>query len=45
VCHLFIVREDFTWEIEMDEIFGQRRIGGRRKLKNVAIALTNNALA
>jgi hypothetical protein len=35
----------FAWKIEMDEIFGQRRICERRKLKNVASALTNNALA
>jgi hypothetical protein len=35
----------FAWEIEMDKIFGQRRICERRKLKNVASALTNNALA
>jgi hypothetical protein len=35
----------FAWKIEMDEIFGQRPICKRRKLKNVASALTNNALA
>jgi hypothetical protein len=35
----------FAWEIEMDEIFGQRHICERRRLKNVASALTNNALA
>jgi hypothetical protein len=35
----------FAWEIEMDENFGKRRICDRRKLKNVASALTNNALA
>jgi hypothetical protein len=29
----------------MNEIFGQCRICDRRKLKNVASALTNNALA
>jgi hypothetical protein len=35
----------FSWEIKMDQIFGQRRICERRKLKNIASALTNNALA
>jgi hypothetical protein len=35
----------FAWEIEMDKNFGQRRICERRKLRNVASALTNNALA
>jgi hypothetical protein len=35
----------FTWEIGMDKIFGQRRICERRKLRNVASDLTNNALA
>jgi hypothetical protein len=35
----------FAWEIEMDEILGQRHICERRKLKSVASALTNNALA
>jgi hypothetical protein len=35
----------FACEIEMDEIFGQHCICDRRKLKNVASALTNNALA
>jgi hypothetical protein len=35
----------FSWEIEMDEIFGQCLICERRKLKNVASDLTNNALA
>jgi hypothetical protein len=35
----------FAWEIEMDEIFGQRCICERRKLKNVDSALMNNALA
>jgi hypothetical protein len=35
----------FTWEIGMDKIFGQCHICERRKLRNVASALTNNALA
>jgi hypothetical protein len=35
----------FAWEIEMDKKFGQHRICERRKLKNVATTLTNNALA
>jgi hypothetical protein len=35
----------FTWEIEMDKKFGQRRICERRKLRNVASALMNNVLA
>jgi hypothetical protein len=34
----------FPWEIEMGEIFGQHRIYERRKLRNVAGALTNDAL-
>jgi hypothetical protein len=32
----FDLNKYFAWEIEMDEIFGQRRICERRKLKNVA---------
>jgi hypothetical protein len=35
----------FTWKIGMDKSFGQRRICERRKLRNVASALTNSALA
>jgi hypothetical protein len=35
----------FAWEKEMDKKFGQRRICERRKLRNVATALTNNVLA
>jgi hypothetical protein len=35
----------FAWEIEMDSNFGQHRICERRKLRNIASALTNNALA
>jgi hypothetical protein len=35
----------FAWEIGMDKIFGQCRICDRRKLKNIARALTNNASA
>jgi hypothetical protein len=35
----------FSWEIGMDKFFGQCRICERRKVKNVASALTNNALA
>jgi hypothetical protein len=35
----------FSWEIEMDEMCGQRRICERRKLRNVASSLTNDALA
>jgi hypothetical protein len=35
----------FAWEIEMDKNCGQHCICKRRKLKNVASALTNNALA
>jgi hypothetical protein len=35
----------FSWEIEMNEIFGLHRICERRKLKNVGSALANNALA
>jgi hypothetical protein len=35
----------FAWEIEMDKKFGQRLICERRKLRNVASALMNNALA
>jgi hypothetical protein len=35
----------FACEIGMDKIFGQRRICEGRKLRNVASALTNNALA
>jgi hypothetical protein len=34
----------FAWEIGMDKNFGQRSICERRMLKNVASALTNNAL-
>jgi hypothetical protein len=34
----------FAWEIEMYEIFGQRHICERRKLRNVANTLTNDAL-
>jgi hypothetical protein len=34
----------FAWEIKMDEIFGQRRICERRKLRNIASTLTNDAL-
>jgi hypothetical protein len=34
-----------SWEIGMDKIFGQHRICERRKPRNVASALTNNALA
>jgi hypothetical protein len=35
----------FAWEIGMDKKFEQRRICEWRKLRNVASALTNNALA
>jgi hypothetical protein len=35
----------FALEIGMDQFFGQRRICERRKLRNVASALMNNALA
>jgi hypothetical protein len=35
----------YAWKIEMDEIFRQRHICERRKLKNIASALMNNALA
>jgi hypothetical protein len=35
----------FAWEIEMDTKFGQCCICERRKLRNVATALMNNALA
>jgi hypothetical protein len=35
----------FGWEIGMHKNFGKRRICERRKLRNVASALTNNALA
>jgi hypothetical protein len=35
----------FAWEIGMDKKIWQRHICGRRKLRNVASALTNNALA
>jgi hypothetical protein len=35
----------FAWEIGMDRFFGQRHICETRKLRNVASALTNNALA
>jgi hypothetical protein len=41
----FDSKKYFAWEIEMNEIFGQCHICERRKLKNVASALTNNALA
>jgi hypothetical protein len=34
----------FSWEIEIDEFFGQNRICERRKLINVASVLTNDAL-
>jgi hypothetical protein len=34
----------FSWEIGMNKNFVQRRIYERRKLQNVASALTNNAL-
>jgi hypothetical protein len=34
----------FAWGIKMDEIFRQRRICERRKLRNVANTLTNDAL-
>jgi hypothetical protein len=34
----------FAWEIEMDKVFGQHRICDRRKLRNIASALTNSAL-
>jgi hypothetical protein len=35
----------FAWEIGMDKNFGQHHICERRKLRNIASALTNNALA
>jgi hypothetical protein len=35
----------FTWEIGMGKNFGHCRICERRKLRNVASALMNNALA
>jgi CHAT domain-containing protein len=35
----------FAWKIGMDKIFGQHCICEWRKLRNVASALTNNALA
>jgi hypothetical protein len=35
----------FAWEIGMDKKFQRRRICERRKLKNIASALRNNALA
>jgi hypothetical protein len=35
----------FTWEIGMDKNFGQHHICERRKLRNIASALMNNALA
>jgi hypothetical protein len=35
----------FAWEIEMDEIFGQHHICDRRKIRNIASALTNDVLA
>jgi hypothetical protein len=35
----------FAWEIGMDKFFGQHCICERRKLRNVASALMNNALA
>jgi hypothetical protein len=35
----------FAWEIEINKKFGQCRICERRKLRNVATALMNNALA
>jgi hypothetical protein len=41
----FYSNKYFTWEIGMDKIFGQHCICERRKLRNVASALTNNALA
>jgi hypothetical protein len=34
----------FAWEIKMVEIFGQHHICKRRKLRNVASTLTNDAL-
>jgi hypothetical protein len=34
----------FGWEIKMDDFFGQRHICERRKLRNVASTLTNDAL-
>jgi ribonucleotide reductase beta subunit family protein with ferritin-like domain len=40
----FDLNKYFAGEIEMDEIFEQRRICERRKLKNVASVLTNNVL-